>query len=74
MTQALFALNERYCINEKGAVKLIDTFPLHPDKFTERVENILSHIGRSSDELNASVHQFEALLQETQALCDTQLR
>lgn len=74
MNQALFALNERYCINEKGAVKLIDTFPLHPDRFTERIENTLSHIGSIPDELNNSVHQFETLRQETQALCDTQLR
>jgi predicted nucleotidyltransferase len=71
MTQALFALNERYCINEKGAVKLIDTFPLHPDNFTERIENILSRIGKSPDELNNSVHQFETLLQAAQALCDS---
>lgn len=69
MTQALFALNERYCINEKGAVRLVDTFPLHPEKYAERISGILSQIGASPDELNASVHQAEVLLQETQAWC-----
>jgi predicted nucleotidyltransferase len=72
MTQALFALNERYCINEKGAVKLSESFPLHPHQFSERVAQGLAHIGASSDDLNASVHQFETLLQEVRALCDSQ--
>lgn len=73
MIQALFALNERYCINEKGALKVIDTFPLCTEQFSRRVSGVLSQIGVSPDELNTSVHQFELLLQETQALCDSLL-
>lgn len=70
MTQALFALNERYCINEKGAVKLVDTFLLHPDQFSQHINGVLSYIGESADEMTTSVYQFELLLQETQLLCD----
>ncbi|MFN8376167.1 MAG: hypothetical protein U0694_25245 [Anaerolineae bacterium] len=69
MMQTLFALNERYCINEKGAVKLVDGFPLHPSRFSERVSGILAHIGSAPDELNASVQQFETLLQEVYRRC-----
>ncbi len=72
MVQALFALNERYFINEKVAVKLIDTFPLHPDHFSEQVSDLLAHSGASPDELNTTVQQFELLLQTVSALCDNQ--
>jgi predicted nucleotidyltransferase len=70
ITQALFALNARYCINEKGAVKLVDSFPLHPNLFSERVSRVLSQIGSSPEALNASVHGIEGVLEEVKALCE----
>ena len=33
MVQALFALNERYCINEKGAAAQVETFPCARQNF-----------------------------------------
>lgn len=42
LNQVLFALNEQYCINEKKAVKMIDTFNIHPDNYKNRVDTIFS--------------------------------
>lgn len=72
MTQALFALNERYCINEKGASSLVDTFPIHPPSFNAEVAAVLGNIGSTAAELQASVARFERLLGQVQMLCKTE--
>lgn len=64
LVQALFALNERYYINEKGAVKAIETFPLHPDHFEDRLNGIMGHIGANSEELIAAFRLMEDLAQD----------
>ncbi|MBI5928934.1 MAG: nucleotidyltransferase domain-containing protein [Chloroflexi bacterium] len=69
MVQALFALNERYCINEKGAVDLIETMPLHPPDFAKTVHGILGNLGKTPDELEGSVAQLGKLLEAVQILC-----
>lgn len=66
--QALFALNERYCINEKGAASQVETFPLHPPRFYEQITSILAVGG--SDSLAQHVAQFENLLVEVERLCE----
>ncbi len=69
LVQALFALNERYCINEKGALQAIGAFPLHPAGFSEHVSMVLAHPGSTPEELHHSIEQFEALVQAVQQLC-----
>ncbi len=69
MVQALFALNERYCINEKGAAKEVDDFRLHPAVFHERVSTSLAAPGGTPSALTRTVADLEALLGEVQALC-----
>lgn len=69
MVQALFALNERYCINEKGSAALVDTFPLRPPAFNAEVSTVLANIGATPGALDVSVARFEALLSQVQALC-----
>ena len=49
--QVIFALNERYCINEKGALKLASTFPLCPPDFAATVTAVLGQIGSNAEEL-----------------------
>lgn len=65
MTQALFALNEQYCLNEKGAVQLVTTFPLCPLHYAERVNEAIGLLGVQPahahdilDQLNAKVQQL----------------
>ncbi len=45
MTQALFALNEQYCLNEKGSVQLAATFPQCPPRYAERVNEAMALLG-----------------------------
>jgi predicted nucleotidyltransferase len=70
MVQALFALNERYCINEKGAVAQVETFPQRPDGFSERVTSVLGAPGRTADQLARSVALLETVLNDVQKLCE----
>lgn len=69
MVQALFALNERYCINEKGAALEVESFPLHPANFHQRVAAVLGASGQSPDALSGSVVALETLLAEVDTLC-----
>jgi hypothetical protein len=70
MVQALFALNERYCINEKGAAAEVETFPLHPIGFYERVTSVLAAPGYTPDRLTHSVSELEAVLRDTHSVCE----
>lgn len=69
MTQALFALNERFCMNEKGAVAQVNGFPLHPPGYQETVTAVLGNPGNSPEALKNSVKRLESLLDAVQTLC-----
>ncbi len=69
MVQALFALNERYCINEKGAALEVESLPRHPKEFRARVTEILGASGRDPSALAQTAADLETLLGEVQALC-----
>lgn len=68
IVQALFALNERYCINEKGAAVEVGKFSLHPPEFYKRLTSALA-VGGSGD-LAQHVDQLESLLVEVERLCE----
>jgi hypothetical protein len=59
--QVLFALDERYVINEKGSVRTAGAFPLCPDNFTETVSAVLARPGKTPAALQASVTRLHAL-------------
>ena len=42
-----FACNNDYCINEKKAIKLLETFEHKPEKYTEKVNHIFEVLGIS---------------------------
>ena len=42
LVQVLFAVNERYFLNEKGSVQAVESFELHPDGFAGTVASILT--------------------------------
>ncbi len=69
MVQALFALNERYLINEKGSVEAADRLPLHPANFKERVNSVLARPGERPEELDSSIDRLENLLEAVEELC-----
>jgi predicted nucleotidyltransferase len=69
MVQALFALNGRYLINEKGSVEAANSLPLHPADFSETVNSVLARPGERPEELEDSVGSLENLLNAVEELC-----
>ncbi len=69
MVQTLFALNERYLVNEKGSVEVANSLPLRPDNFREIVDSVLARPGGSPQELEGSVGNIEGLLVAVEELC-----
>ena len=69
MVQALFALNERFLINEKGSVEATDSLPLRPANFKEIAISVLARPGGSPEELEGSIRRLEDLLEALEELC-----
>lgn len=64
MTQTLFALNEQYCLNEKGSVQLAATFPLHPPRYAERVNEVMTLLGAQPTQAQAALEQLNTEVQQ----------
>ena len=64
MTQALFALNEQYCLNEKGSVALAGTFKLCPPRYAERVNGAIYLLGTQPAQAHAALVQLDVEVQE----------
>lgn len=69
LTQALFALNERYVINEKGSVEAAGLLPVSPAHFRETINTVLAYPGERPDQLQDSVGRLESLLEAVETLC-----
>lgn len=50
LNQVLFAFNNVYCINEKKAVSMIETFEHKPEKYAQKVDRIFELLGISPAE------------------------
>jgi predicted nucleotidyltransferase len=70
LIQVLFALNETYWINEKGAVAITDGFKSKPNGFRETLEQVLAHPGASPRELEGSLKRFKHLVNQTQTIVE----
>lgn len=70
LVQVLFALNERYCINEKGAVKLAASFPLCPPDFEATITRVLGHPGDTPDGLKATLVELDNLITTVRGLVE----
>ena len=66
LNQALFALNEKWCLNEKKAPLRIDSFARKPEDYSKRVNAVFHGIGES---LMSSVHTLRGLCDEAAGLC-----
>ena len=71
LVQVLFALNETYFMNEKGAVSTVDYLSIKPPSFSSRITGILSRPGDVSDALQARVDEMASLIAETSFLAKT---
>ncbi|WJH36138.1 nucleotidyltransferase domain-containing protein [Paenibacillus sp. CC-CFT747] len=68
LNQVLFALNKRYCMNEKGAVPLADTFPRKPADYRRRVESIYGLLSEDAGACREALDRLGGLIRETEAL------
>ena len=59
ITQALFALNERYFIRDKRVMETIARFPNLPSGYIPQINRILAHPGSTVQELARSVSNLE---------------
>jgi hypothetical protein len=69
LVQVLYALNERYFTNEKGAVDEVDGLDRVPDGFARDLRTALAAPGESPRELGAAVDRLRRQLERTRALC-----
>lgn len=68
MVQALFALNGRYLLNEKGSLATTDALPLRPPYFRETIETVLSHPGEAPHQLRRSIATLAEVLESLKDL------
>ena len=68
MLQVLFALNEEYWLNEKGAVAIANGFEIKPVSFQSRVEEIFRSLHPAPESLRTTVTRLEELGSEMSVL------
>lgn len=71
LNQTLFALNEKWCLNEKKAVERIDGFSLKPERYGERVASVFARIGVSPAD---SLRILREMCGETNAFVEREAR
>lgn len=64
LTQALFALNERYFIGDKKVMERLASFPFLPAEYKERITSILADPGKTVEELSRTVSNLAMLWQD----------
>jgi hypothetical protein len=65
LNQVLFAVNECYLMNEKGAVAIADSFRMAPRQYSKRVNNIISLVTEDREHLEKSLSELSELIEET---------
>lgn len=65
LTQVIFALNEKYFINEKGSILIASSLALCPKEFKNVVTSIMSHPGNNEPELLDQINKLELLIEDT---------
>ncbi len=70
LVQVVFALNLRYLVNEKGALREARALPLLPVDFAERAEAVLGDLGTTPTQLAASLSLLSTLVDRVRELAD----
>ena len=66
LNQVIFALNEEYCLNEKKAVRMIESFPIRPLEYKRRVDEVFAQI---VPDPNGACDSLKSLIGEVEILC-----
>jgi len=70
LIQSLFAANEQYWVNEKGAVTQADTFTLAPEHLRERLSDVFGKLDGSSEGIQAALEILSALVKESNEIIE----
>ncbi len=65
LNQVLFAINEEYCLNEKKAVGMIDSFNIHPLDYKDKINAIF--VAAGTDSANACT-RLKCLINEVKGM------
>ncbi|MCQ6563835.1 nucleotidyltransferase domain-containing protein [Paenibacillus mendelii] len=68
LNQVLFAINECYWMNEKGAVAIADSFRVAPSQYSNRVNELLTLVTDDPNNLEKSLKMLHDLIYETEQL------
>ncbi|RAV14452.1 DNA polymerase subunit beta [Paenibacillus contaminans] len=68
LNQVLFASNETYLMNEKGASVIADSFRIVPSKYSRRINDIFTLLTEDEECLNKAHNMMRELIQETEHL------
>jgi Nucleotidyltransferase domain len=64
----VFALNEQYWLNEKGAVALANTFPILPPRFKSRIEEVFASLAADGHSIAKAIAVLETLSRDMDLL------
>lgn len=64
MNQVLFALNDRYLLNEKGAVAVANSFALCPQNYQERVESVFANLAVDAKSIMDAIATLDEIEQD----------
>lgn len=68
LNQVIFAKNEVYCINEKKAVALINSFPVKPKNYKQRIDNIVSSFSIDEYKTKEAIEELRNIIEESNHL------
>lgn len=68
LMQVLFAVNEQYWMNEKGAVALAGGFQRSPAHLKERVESAFAQLNREGESIAAAIDSLQEIKRECEKL------
>lgn len=64
LNQVLFALNEKYCINEKKAVRMIGTLAIKPEAYQKKIDRIITLISTDTEKTREAIVMLQELVHE----------
>lgn len=64
MNQVLFALNEEYLLNEKGAVAVANSFALCPRDYQQRVESVFALLASEAKSIMDAIAILDRIEQD----------
>lgn len=73
LNQVLFAVNETYLMNEKGATAIANSFSIVPSNYAHRINEVFTSITEEQDCLKKALNLMGELVQETEELLKSKL-